>query len=83
MGWLADSPRHILDQRDQDDNEQVTFIDVAIPKDSRIKEKKLEKSMKGKHWDIKVQCPWGKEVTTIPAVIRELGASSSSTSGQC
>ena len=50
----------------------VWIADVAIPGDSRIEEKELEKICK--YQDLKIKIDWEKQATVVPVVIGSLGA---------
>ena len=52
----------------------VWIIDVAIPRDSRIEEKELEKISKYKDLKIEIERLWEKQATVVPVVIGLLGA---------
>ena len=50
------------------------LIDVAIPGDSRIDQKEVEKITKYKDLKIEVERLWEKKTTVLPVVIGVLGA---------
>ena len=47
---------------------------MAIPGDSRIEEKKLEKISKYQDLNIEIERLWEKQATVVPVVIGSLGA---------
>ncbi|XP_053149009.1 uncharacterized protein LOC128343627 isoform X2 [Hemicordylus capensis] len=53
---------------------QVKIIDIAIPGDSRIEEKEIEKITKYKDLQIEIERLWQKKTKIIPVVIGALGA---------
>ena len=56
------------------EKKQVWLIDVAIPGDSRIDQKEVEKITKYKDLKIEVERLWEKKTTVLPVVIGVLGA---------
>ena len=56
------------------ENKQVCIIDMAIPVDSRIDEKELEKISKYQDLKIEIERLWEKQATVVPVVIGSLGA---------
>lgn len=56
------------------EKKQVWIIDVAIPGDSRVEEKQLEKITKYKDLQIEVERLWQKKAKVVPVVIGALGA---------
>ena len=56
------------------EKKQVWIIDVAIPGDSRIEEKELEKISKYQDLKIEIEILWEKQATVVPVVIGSLGA---------
>ena len=50
------------------------MIDVAIPGDSRINQKEVEKITKYQDLKIEVERLWEKKATAVPVVIGALGA---------
>ena len=59
----------------QDKRENITYlIDIAIPYDTRIKDKQVEKIQKYQDLKIQVQRCWDSAVKVIPIVIGALGA---------
>ena len=55
------------------EKKQVCIIDVAIPGDSRIEEKELEKICKYQDFKIEIEILWEKQATVVPVVIGSLG----------
>ena len=53
---------------------QVWLIDVAIPGDSRIENKQVEKISKYQDLRIEVEQLWEKKATVVPVVVGALGA---------
>ena len=53
---------------------QVLLIDVAIPGDSRINQKEVEKITKYQDLKVEVERLWEKKATVVPVVIGALGA---------
>ena len=59
----------------KDKNKNITYlIDVAIPYDTRIKEKQVEKILKYQDLKIQIQRCWETRVKVIPIIIGALGA---------
>ena len=56
------------------EKKQVWLIDVAIPGDSRIDQKEVEKITKYQDLKIEVERLWEKKATVVPVVIGALGA---------
>ena len=56
------------------EKKQVLLIDVAIPGDSRIDQKEVEKITMHQDLKIAVERLWEKKTTVVPVVIRALGA---------
>ena len=56
------------------DKKQVHIIDVAIPGDSRIDQKEIEKITKYKDLQIEIERLWKKKARVVPVVIGALGA---------
>ena len=50
------------------------MIDVAIPGDSRINQKEVEKITKFQDLKVEVKRLWEKQATVVPVVIEALGA---------
>ena len=55
------------------EKKQVCLIDVAIPGDSRIDQKEVEKITRYQDLRIEVERLKGKKATVVPGVIRVLG----------
>ena len=55
-------------------NKKVWIIEVAIPGDSRVEEKQLEKILKYKDLQIEIERLWKKKTAVIPIIIDALGA---------
>lgn len=55
------------------EKKNIWFIDVAIPGEARIEEKQLEKIMKHKDLQIKVESLWKKKSIAIPIMTGVLG----------
>lgn len=55
-------------------DKQVHIIDVAIPGDSRVDQKEIEKITRYKDLQIEIQRLWKKKATVVPVVIGALGA---------
>ena len=53
---------------------QVWLIDVAIPGDSRINQREVEKITKYQDLKVEVERLWEKKATVVPVVIGALGA---------
>jgi len=56
------------------EKKQVWLVDVAIPGDSRIQQKEVEKITKYQDLKIEVERLWERKATVIPVVIGALGA---------
>lgn len=56
------------------EKKQVWLVDVAIPGDSRIEQKEIEKITKYQDLKIEVERLWEKKATVVPVVIGALGA---------
>ena len=56
------------------EKKQVWIIDMAIPRDSRIEEKELEKISIYQDLKIEIERVWEKQATVVPVVIGSLGA---------
>ena len=56
------------------EKKQVWLIDVAIPGDSRIQQKELEKITKYQDLRVEVERLWERKATVVPVVIGALGA---------
>ena len=56
------------------EKKQVWLIDVAIPGDSRIDQKKVEKITKYQDLKVEVERLWEKKATVVPVVIGALKA---------
>ena len=56
------------------EKKQVWLIDVAIPGDSRIDQKEVEKITKYQDLKIELERLWEKKATVVPVVIGALGA---------
>jgi hypothetical protein len=56
------------------ENKQVWLVDVAIPGDSRIQQKEVEKITKYQDLKIEVERLWERKATVVPVVIGALGA---------
>ena len=56
------------------EKKQVWIIDVAIPGDGRIEEKKLKKISKYQDLKREIERLWEKQATVVPVVIGSLGA---------
>ena len=56
------------------EKKQVWLIDVAIPGDSRIEQKEVEKITKYQDLKVEVERLWEKKATVVPVVVGDLGA---------
>ena len=56
------------------EKKQVWLVDVAIPSDSRIQQKEVEKITKYQDLKIEVERLWERKATVVPVVIGALGA---------
>ena len=56
------------------EKKQVWLIDVAIPRDSRINQKEVEKITKYQDLKVEVERLWEKKATVVPVVIGALEA---------
>ena len=56
------------------EKKQAELIDVAIPGDSRIDRKEVEKITKYQDLKIEIERLWEKKATVVPVVIGALGA---------
>ena len=56
------------------EKKQVCLIDVAIPGDSRINQKEVEKITKYQDLKVEVERLWEKKATVVPVMIGALGA---------
>ena len=56
------------------EKKQVWLVDVAIPGDSRIQQKEVEKITKYQDLKIEVERLWERKATVVPVVIGALGA---------
>ena len=56
------------------EKKRVWITDMAIPGDSRIEEKELEKISKYQDLKIEIERLWEKQATVLPVVIGSLGA---------
>ena len=56
------------------EKKQVWLIDVAIPGDSRIDQKVVEKIIKYQDLQVEIERLWEKKATVVPVVIGVLGA---------
>ena len=87
---LSDFPiqtdKHLLPNRPDivliNYKEQTGFIiDIAVPRDENIQDKKLEKIDKYQSLKIELEQLWKVKIVVIPAVVGALGARSARLSG--